>query len=57
MALREKFKDLLPHPPRIVDPANPATNLYNAIKDNKWHPFATKVMDKLDIGPGIMTVV
>ena len=62
MELQETYKDLLPPPPRIVDPANPANNLYESgirkrkvipKEENDWTPFAKEVAN-LNIGPDIM---
>lgn len=54
MELREKYKSLLPPPPRIIDPVNPSNNLYiSGIRrskkgENGWCDFGRKV-DELDL--------
>ena len=59
MELQVKYKDLLSPCPRIIDPANPANNLYNTgvrrskVEENNWTPFARNIAH-LNIGPGIM---
>lgn len=49
MELHEKFRDLLPDCPRIIDPANLANNLYHSgvkrsDEKNRWSPFARKIV-------------
>ena len=57
--LQDMYSDLLPDPPRIIDPINPANNLYLSgvfrceKERNKWEPFMRKV-DYLDLSPGII---
>lgn len=58
MGLQRKYKDLLPSQPRIIDPANPANNLYlSGVKKSdepkRWTPFATNVAH-LNIGRDVM---
>ena len=59
MELQRAYKDLLLPCPRIIDPQNPANNLYisgvrrSKKEENNWTPFAQKVAD-LNIGPDIM---
>ena len=57
MQLQETYKDLLPSCPRIIDPANPANNLYlsgiKGKKGDKWTPFATNIAH-LNIYPSIL---
>ena len=59
MELQETYKDLLSPCPRIIDPENPANNLYDSgvrsskKEENNWTPFARNVAH-LNIGPDIM---
>ena len=58
LKLRKEYKDLVPDCPRIIDPINPANNLYiSGIKGgdrrNRWAAFKEKVVG-LNIGPKIM---
>jgi hypothetical protein len=58
MDLQLKYRDLLPSRPRIIDPANPANNIYlSGVKKSdepkKWTPFATNIA-RLNIGRDIM---
>lgn len=60
MELQKEYKDLIPERPRIIDPINPANNLYQSgIKGgdqgNKWATFKEKVAG-LNIGPEIMEI-
>ena len=66
MELQRKYKDLLPPLPRIIDPANPANNLYHSAvkksqpksdgsKVKRWTRFATNVAH-LNIGRDIMKI-
>lgn len=53
-----KYKDLIPDCPRIIDPVNPANNLYlsgvkGGDRKNKWAAFKENVAD-LNLGPEIM---
>lgn len=57
--LQDMYSDLLPDTPRIIDPINPANNLYLSgvfrceKERNKWGPFMRKV-DDLDLTPKIL---
>lgn len=56
MQLQTNYSDLLPPCPRIIDPGNPANNLYlSGIKgkENKWTLFARNIAH-LNIGRSIM---
>ena len=58
MELQEKYKDLLPLCPRIIDPANPGNNLYlsgvkGSTEAKRWSPFARNI-EHLNIYPNIM---
>lgn len=54
--LLQTFADLLPPPPRIIDPANPSNNLYKSgvgpnpygVGDGKWATFRHEI-DTLDL--------
>ena len=51
--IREKYSHLLPAPWWLIDPANPANNVYISgmsgwRKDKGWQEFATKV-DNIDL--------
>ena len=51
---------LLPDRPRIVDPVNPANNLYlsgiqrSETERDKWTPLAEKISVSLDLSHAIM---
>ena len=53
--LRETYSDLLPEPPRIIDPVNPSNNVYlsgiSKSKDNGWDIFAQNI-DSVDLSGG-----
>lgn len=57
--LQITHQDLLPDIPRIIDPVNPANNLYLSgitrckKEENKWGPFKRKV-DSLNLTPDIL---
>lgn len=56
--LLETYKELLPACPRIIDPANPANNLYlsgvhRSERANKWTPLADKI-NSLNLSSTIM---
>ena len=58
-SLQRTYRELLPQCPRIIDPANPANNLYlsgiqrSEAGPNKWTPLADKIAS-LDLSPDIM---
>lgn len=57
--LQVTYGDLLPDKPRIIDPINPANNLYLSgitrckREENKWGPFMRKI-DSLNLSPDIL---
>ena len=59
--IRETYSDLLPEPPRIIDPVNPSNNVYlsGVSRDernrNRWATFAQKV-DSLDLTGGLPVI-
>ena len=58
LKLQKEYEDLIPNSPRIIDPVNPANNLYlSGIKGgdrrNKWAAFKANVVG-LNIGLEIM---
>ena len=53
----ERYADMLPSLPRIIDPVNPANNVYLSgvgpdpyqVGDNDWGTFKSKVADGIDL--------
>lgn len=56
-SLLERYADMLPPTPRIVDPVNPANNVYLSgvgpdpyeVGDNDWGTFKKKVAGGIDL--------